>query len=259
MRRWPRKSTRSSTTATVVELHCERPFDDWKGEVPVGARYLLLIDGEQPVLDPRATEVWFPQGHYATALKPGGAVDLATFPSGGTAVAGAAAAAAPDRPLVVYEAHVRGLTKLRDRADAGTLGAAVGELPRLRRLGVSVLELLPVHQFDPDERNYWGYMPLVFGAVHRQYAATDDPATELADLVEAAHALDIEVWLDVVLNHTTEANRTGRYSCGRWRTSTTWSTTTACTSTMPAQATWSTPIRRRRGASSWKRSIGWPI
>ncbi len=52
-------------------------------------------------------------------------------------------------------------------------------------------------------------MPLVFGAVHRQYAATDDPATELADLVEAAHALDIEVWLDVVLNHTTEANRTG--------------------------------------------------
>ncbi len=196
--------------ATVVELHCERPFDDWKGEVPVGARYLLLIDGEQPVLDPRATEVWFPQGHSRDALKPGGAVDLATFPR---AVARPWPAPRPqrhtDRPLVVYEAHVRGLTKLRDRADAGTMSAAVGELPRLRRLGVSVLELLPVHQFDPDERNYWGYMPLVFGAVHRQYAATDDPATELADLVEAAHALDIEVWLDVVLNHTTEANRTG--------------------------------------------------
>ena len=194
----------------VVELRCERPFDDWKGEVPIGAPYLLLIDGEQPVLDPRATEVWFPQGHSRDAVKPGGTLDLATFPR---AVARPWPAPRPqrhtDRPLVVYEAHVRGLTMLRDRADAGTLRAAVGELPRLRKLGVSVLDLLPVHQFDPDERNYWGYMPLVFGAVHRQYAATDDPATELADLVEAAHALDIEVWLDVVLNHTTEENRAG--------------------------------------------------
>ena len=94
-------------------------------------------------------------------------------------------------------------------------------------------------------------MPLVFGAVHRQYAATDDPATELADLVEAAHALDIEVWLDVVLNHTTEADRTGpTYSLRALAdASTTWSTTTACTSTTPARATSSTPIRRRRGAS----------
>jgi isoamylase len=49
----------------------------------------------------------------------------------------------------------------------------------------------------------------VFGAVHRQYAATDDPATELADLVTAAHDNDIEVWLDVVVNHTTEADRSG--------------------------------------------------
>ena len=194
----------------VVELRCERPLDDWKGEVPVGARYLLLIDGDQPVLDPRATEVWFPQGHSRAASTPSGTLDLATFPR---AVARPWPTLRPqrhtDRPLVVYEAHVRGLTMLRDRTDAGTLQAAVGELPRLRQLGVSVIELLPVHQFDPDERNYWGYMPLVFGAVHRQYAATDDPAMELADFVEAAHALDIEVWLDVVLNHTTEENRTG--------------------------------------------------
>ncbi len=194
----------------VVELRCERPFDDWKGEVPIGSRYLLLIDGDQPVLDPRATAVWFPQGHSRSAAMPGGILDRATFPR---AVATPWPAPRPqrrtDRPLVVYEAHVRGLTMLRDRVDAGTLRAAVDELPRLRKLGVSVLELLPVHQFDPDERNYWGYMPLVFGAVHRQYAATDDPAMELADLVDAAHALDIEVWLDVVLNHTTELDRDG--------------------------------------------------
>jgi glycogen operon protein len=110
---------------------------------------------------------------------------------------------------VVYEAHVRGLTMCRDRPDAGTFRAAVDELPRLRDLGVSVLELLPVHQFDPDEGNYWGYMPLVFGAIHRQYAAGDDPTAELADLVTAAHDHDIEVWLDVVVNHTTEEDRGG--------------------------------------------------
>jgi glycogen operon protein len=66
-----------------------------------------------------------------------------------------------------------------------------------------------VHQYDPDEGNYWGYMPLVFGAVHRQYAAGDRPAEELAELVDAAHDHDIEVWLDVVVNHTTEADPTG--------------------------------------------------
>ena len=193
---------------SVIELACERPFADWKGEVPVGARYLLLIDGDRPVLDPRATEVWFPQGHSRAAAEVGG--EHATFPR---AVARPWPTERPqrhtDRPLVVYEAHVRGLTKRRDRSDAGTFRAAIDELPRLRELGVSVLELLPVHQFDPDEGNFWGYMPLVFGAIHRQYAATDDPAGELAELVDAAHAHDIEVWLDVVLNHTTEEDRTG--------------------------------------------------
>ena len=193
---------------SVIELACERPFADWKGVVPVGARYLLLIDGDRPVLDPRATEVWFPPGHSRAAAKVGG--EPATFPR---AVARPWPTQRPqrhtDRPLVVYEAHVRGLTRQRDRGDAGTFRAAIDELPRLRELGVSVLELLPVHQFDPDEGNYWGYMPLVFGAIHRQYAATDDPAAELAELVDAAHAHDIEVWLDVVLNHTTEEDRTG--------------------------------------------------
>ena len=72
----------------------------------------------------------------------------------------------------------------------------VDELPRLAALGVSIVELLPVHQFDPDEDNYWGYMPLVFGAVHRQYAAGDDAAGELAELVANA-GLDIVQAVDV--------------------------------------------------------------
>ena len=60
---------------------------------------------------------------------------------------------------------------------------------------------MPVHPFDTSD-NYWGYMPLVWGAVHRPYAAGDDAPGELAALVAAAHAHDIEVWLDVVFNHT---------------------------------------------------------
>ncbi len=183
---------------------------DWVGQVPTGSRYVVAVAGDRLALDPRATEVWFPPGHSRDANKRNGGVTDADFPR-------AVAAPWPERrpqrhttrPLVVYEAHVRGLTASRERPDAGTYRAAIDELPRLAELGVSVLELLPVHQYDPDEGNYWGYMPLVFGAVHRHYAAGDRPAEELADLVTAAHDHDIEVWLDVVVNHTTESDRSG--------------------------------------------------
>lgn len=193
-----------------VALERDTRTGDWIGEVPIGARYVIAVDGDRLALDPRATEVWFPPGHSRVANESGGRVDHAGFPR---AVAAPWPSPRPQRstsrPLVVYEAHVRGLTRCRNRSDAGTFRAAIAELPRLADLGVSVLELLPVHQYDPDEGNYWGYMPLVFGAVHRQYAAGDHPAEELADLVSAAHDLDIEVWVDVVVNHTTEADRSG--------------------------------------------------
>lgn len=183
---------------------------DWIGQVPAGSHYVIAVSGDRLALDPRATEVWFPPGHSRRANERNGDVDEADFPR---AVASPWPRRRPQRhtarPLVVYEAHVRGLTIGRKRPDAGTFRAAIDELPRLAELGVSVLELLPVHQFDPDEGNYWGYMPLVFGAVHRQYAAGDHPADELAELVGAAHDLDIEVWLDVVVNHTTEAGPAG--------------------------------------------------
>ena len=70
-----------------------------------------------------------------------------------------------------------------------------------------MVELMPVHPFDPTD-NYWGYMPLVWGAVHRAYAAGDDAPGELAAFVAAAHAHGIEVWLDVVFNHTGEGDAT---------------------------------------------------
>ena len=141
-----------------------------------------------------------------------------------------------------------GLTKRpRRSARRHVTPALIDQLARLAALGVTVIELLPVHQNDPQEGSYWGYMPLAFGAVHRQYAAGDDPAGELAELVAAAHGHDIEVWLDVVFNHTTEVDATGPDlqppRAGR-RGVLPPATTTARTSRPPGAATTSTPGRR---------------
>lgn len=200
------------------ERELDREGDVWVGEVPDRARYglrafgpsALRFDPDRLLTDPGATEVVFPDGHRRDAARPGHPSNFETAPR---AVARPWPVARPQRrtsrPLVIDELHVRGMTKRRSRTDAGTYRALIDELPRLADLGVSVVELLPVHQFDPGEANYWGYMPLVFGAVHRQYAAGDDAAEELADLVEAAHGHDIEVWIDVVFNHSTEEDEHG--------------------------------------------------
>lgn len=97
---------------------------------------------------------------------------------------------------VVYELHVKGF-------GGGYLGA-IEHLDHVASTGANVVELMPVHPFD-DRSNYWGYMPLVWGAVHRGYAA--DPsraAEELAEFIAAAHQRGLHVWLDVVYNHTGE-------------------------------------------------------
>ncbi|NND75899.1 MAG: glycogen-debranching protein [Ilumatobacter sp.] len=199
-----------------VEL--QRSGAEWIGAVPDGVRYAISAEGpagatgggRRSLVDPAATEVWFPDTHRRVAARPGRPSNVGCAPLAVAAPWPPRQAQRPTtRPRLVYEAHARGLTKRRDRTDAGTFSAAIGELARLRALGISVLELLPVHQYDPDEGNYWGYMPLVFGAIHRQYAAGEHPAAELADLVVAAHEHDIEVWLDVVFNHTTEEDGGG--------------------------------------------------
>ncbi len=172
------------------------PGAHWVGSVPDGARYRLHVDGGVGLVDPLATAVWFGEEHRRHA--PDAWAVAAPWPA-------PRSQQRTTRPLVVAEAHARGLTMRRQVAASGTLVAAAGELPRLAELGVSVLELLPIHQFDPAEGNYWGYMPLVFGAVHGAYGS----AEELAEFVEAAHRHDIEVWVDVVVNHTTEEDADG--------------------------------------------------
>lgn len=118
---------------------------------------------------------------------------------------------------IVYEAHVGQLTArhpLVPEADRGRYGglAAPPVIDHLLNLGVTAVELLPVQHFVSERelvtsgrRNVWGYNPLAWGAPHAAYSsAGGDPVVELRRAVSALHAAGIEVWLDVVYNHTCE-------------------------------------------------------
>jgi glycogen operon protein len=128
------------------------------------------------------------------------------------------------RDSVVYELHVKGMTQLHDRVPEELRGTYAGlatpaVTDYLRDLGVTAVELLPVHHFvsEPDllERglvNYWGYNSLGYFAPHHAYASAGDrgeQVTEFKAMVKAMHEAGIEVILDVVYNHTAEAGPLG--------------------------------------------------
>ncbi|WP_340556826.1 glycogen debranching protein GlgX [Streptomyces sp. GSL17-111] len=125
---------------------------------------------------------------------------------------------------VIYEAHVKGLTMLHPDLPEELRGtyAALGHpaiIEHLTRLGVTALELMPVHQFVTDHRladaglaNYWGYNTIGFFAPHNTYASWGDrgqQVLEFKQMVRALHTAGIEVILDVVYNHTAEGNHLG--------------------------------------------------
>lgn len=127
----------------------------------------------------------------------------------------------PWNQTVIYEAHLRGFTFRNTAIPPELRGtyAALGDpsvIEYLKQLGVTALELLPIHHFVTEvalrsrgRSNHWGYNPLAFSAPHRGYAATNDPITELQSAVDSLHHAGIEVILDVVYNHTAEEGITG--------------------------------------------------
>jgi isoamylase len=134
---------------------------------------------------------------------------------------------ADDRPpnvpwsdTVIYEAHLRGLSMLCDDIRPNERGtfAALAEpkiIDHLRRLGITAIELLPIHAFVQDRnllekglRNYWGYNTLGFFAVEPNYLS-ESSAHEMRVAVRRLHAAGIEVILDVVYNHTAEGSEMG--------------------------------------------------
>ena len=134
---------------------------------------------------------------------------------------------ADDRPpntpwsdTIIYEAHLRGLTMLCDDVRANERGtfAALAEpriIDHLRRLGVTAVELLPIHAFVQDRyllekglRNYWGYNTLGFFAIEPRYLS-EGSTHEMRVAVRRLHGAGIEVILDVVYNHTAEGSEMG--------------------------------------------------
>ena len=132
----------------------------------------------------------------------------------------------PKVPLaqtVIYELHVRGFTQ--DKSSGcqfpGTFAGVSEKLSYLKELGVTTLELMPVNAFDDDLPwqnsrgeeliNYWGYSPLSYFALEPSYFCNQRQGdlAEFKNLVKKAHQLNLEVILDVVYNHTTEANQNG--------------------------------------------------
>ncbi|AUG76568.1 glycogen debranching protein [Kitasatospora sp. MMS16-BH015] len=125
---------------------------------------------------------------------------------------------------VLYEAHVKGLTRLHPGIPEEIRGTYAGlahpaVIEHLAKLGVTAIELMPVHQFVRDHRlrdlgltNYWGYNTIGFFAPHSSYASLGDrgqQVQEFKSMVKALHAAGIEVILDVVYNHTAEGNHLG--------------------------------------------------
>ena len=134
----------------------------------------------------------------------------------------------PYNESLIYEAHVKGLTQLHPEIPEELRGTYAGLAHpaitnHLTKLGVTAIELMPVHQFVHDStlaekglRNYWGYNTLGFFAPHQEYSSAADAedkigqqVQEFKQMVRSMHAAGIEVILDVVYNHTAEGNHLG--------------------------------------------------
>jgi isoamylase len=126
----------------------------------------------------------------------------------------------PWEDTIIYEAHVKGLMQVRDDVPPGWRGTfrgltAPAIVDHLKRLGVTTLELLPIHAFADDrvlvERgliNYWGYNTLCFFAPELRYGP-EGPFDQFRATVSRLHDAGIEIVLDVVYNHTAEGNHLG--------------------------------------------------
>ncbi|WP_409014844.1 glycogen debranching protein GlgX [Dyadobacter aurulentus] len=130
----------------------------------------------------------------------------------------------PYHETIIYEAHVKGFSRLNPKIPAELQGTYAGiahpvSIEYLKGLGITALELMPVHDFVPDRHllekgltNYWGYNSLGFFAPDSKYSSSGTlggQVTEFKNMVRELHKSGIEVILDVVYNHTAEGNHLG--------------------------------------------------
>ncbi len=204
-----------------------------------GVRYALRADGPYApsrgqrfdvtklLLDPYARQVSGPTAWHAdldprrygsdtSAVTPRAVTVASEFDWRGDRFPGT-----PWEDTVVYEAHVKGLTRLHPSIPVEERGSYLGlghpaVVEHLLALGVTAVQLLPVQQHFTERHlvesgltNYWGYNPLAWFAPQASYAAGPDPVSELKEAVRALHAAGLEVLLDVVFNHSAEGDAGG--------------------------------------------------
>jgi isoamylase len=207
--------------------HCRIPLDQISS-----ARYYAYsvsghaagglhgFDQEKVLLDPYAKEVYFPlEFDRKGAMQPGpnsGRAPLGVLPRPRAAFDWSDdLPPRPESDAIIYELHVKGFTRNASSgvhpSRAGTYAGLIEKIPYLQDLGITVVELMPIFQRDPQEGDYWGYMPLNFFAPHAQYASggNDGQHLEFKSMVKAFHKAGIFVVLDVVYNHTCEGDHVG--------------------------------------------------
>ena len=182
--------------------------------------YIHSFDPQKVLLDPYAKSVFFPaEFDRKLAMREGsnaGKAPLGVL-TGRRSTFDWDGIQSPhhESDSIVYELHVKGFTKNANSgvepSRAGTYAGLVEKIPYLKELGITVVELMPIFQRDPQEGDYWGYMPLNFFAPHAQYASAvaDHQHLEFKNMVKAFHQADIGVVLDVVFNHTCEGDNRG--------------------------------------------------
>jgi isoamylase len=141
----------------------------------------------------------------------------------------------PKIPLtdtIIYELHVKGFSfhPSSGAIHPGTFSGIIEKIPYLKQLGITAVELMPIHEFDEDElitrnpltgerlKNFWGYNTINFFAPRSRYSASGalgQQVKEFKQMVKALHRENIEVILDVVFNHTAEGNELGPTICFR--------------------------------------------
>ena len=205
----------------------------WRADGPRDSASGLYYDASRPLLDPYARAY--------SGVSPWGRPDLPHADGGGPAISprrcriassrsfewdGDAPLLTPLEDTVIYELHVRGFTihPSSGVAKPGTFIGLTEKIPYLLELGVTAVELMPVFEFDENENmridpktgksllNYWGYSPIGFFCPNTCYAAESGDAgviVEFREMVKRFHQAGIEVFLDVVFNHTAEGDERG--------------------------------------------------
>ena len=211
------EETAISETA-ILETEAEETPDD-TDDTPIE---VTVVDDDELVDEPATLS--FPQhdslGHTMSTVVINPFFDWASDRSPGR----------PYHETVIYEAHVKGMTAAHPGIPEELRGTYAGLahpviIDHLTNLGVTAIELMPVHQFMHDQvlldqglRNYWGYNTFGFLAPHTDYSSATKPDAAVAEfkaMVRSFHQAGIEVILDVVYNHTAEGNHLGPTICFR--------------------------------------------